>query len=132
MAQKVIMDSNFFFIPSQFRIDIFEAMMNLLNQKYEPILLSTTLQELQKMAEKGAPALRKQAQIALKLAEKCQLVNVERGNSETGDDVVLRMASQWKCAVATNDSALRRRLRDISIPVIYLRQKSRLELEGSL
>jgi len=129
---KVILDSNFLLVPSQFKLDIFEALTSLLNQSYEPILLSTTLHELQRMAHERAPKLQKQTQIALKLAEKCQLVNVERKTKETNDDVIVRVASHRKCAVATNDSALRRRLRDISIPVIYLRQKSRLELEGSI
>jgi len=132
VALKVILDSNFLLVPSQFKLDILEGLTSLLNQSYEPILLSTTLHELQRMADEGAPKLRKQTQIAMKLAEKCQLVNVERKEKETNDDVIVRVALQQKCAVATNDSALRRRLRDISIPVIYLRQKSQLELEGSI
>jgi len=129
---KVIVDSNFLFIPSQFKIDIFEGLMTLLNQRFEPVLLSTTHQELQKMAQKGSPKLRKQATIALKLAEKCRMVEVEKSQGETNDDVIFRVAAQWKCLVATNDRTLKQRLRDISIPVIYLRQKSRLELEGSI
>jgi len=132
VTPKVIFDSNFFFIPTQFKIDIFEEMAKLLNQKYEPLLLSTTQLELRGIAEKGTPKLRRQAQTALNLTRKCKLVNAERKEGETNDDVVVRMAMQLKCAVATNDAVLRRRLRDISIPVIYLRQKSRLELEGSL
>ena len=132
MPLKIILDSNFLLIPTQFKLDIFEAMTTLLNQRYDPIVLSTTQRELAKMAEKGAPKLRKQAKMALELAEKCQLAHVERKPEESNDDVIVRVAAQWKCPVATNDSELRRRLRDISIPVVYLRQKSRLELEGSL
>ena len=132
VTPKVIFDSNFFFIPTQFKMDIFEETLNLLNQKYEPLLLSTTMLELQGIAEKGTPKLRRQAQTALNLTKKCKLVKAERKEGETNDDVVVRMATQLKCAVATNDSALRRRLRNISVTVIYLRQKSRLELEGSL
>jgi rRNA-processing protein FCF1 len=129
---KVIFDSNFFFVPSQFRIDIFEDMMTLLNQKYEPVVLSTTLQELQRMAEEGSPKLRKQAVTALKLAEKCQVFDVERRRDETSDDVIVRIAAQWRSPVATNDRELRRRLRDLDVPVIFLRGKNRLELEGAL
>jgi len=84
------------------------------------------------MAEKGSPKLRRQATAALKLAEKCKVFNVEKKQEETNDDVILRVATQWKCPVATNDRTLKQRLRDISIPVIYMRQKSRLELEGSI
>lgn len=132
MTLKIILDANFLFVPLQFKIDIFEGMTNLLNRRFEPILLSTTHHELQKMAERGPPNLRKQAAMALKLGEKCRVVDVEKSQGETNDDVILRVATRWKCAVATNDRKLKQRLRDISIPVIYLRQKSRLELEGSI
>lgn len=129
---KVIIDSNFFFMPLQVKIDIFSEMMNLLNQKYEPVILSTTLKELHKIAEKGPPKLRKQAAIALKLAEKCQVFDVGKGREETNDDVVMRIAMQWRSPVATNDRELRRRLREQNLPVIFLRGENRLELEGAL
>ena len=127
---KVILDSNFLFIPSQFQVDIFEELSKLLNQRVDPIVLSPTHRELLKKARGGSPKIRKRASLALKLAEKCRLVEVEQGFDETPDDVIVRVATEWRCPVATNDRVLRRRLRDISVPVIYLRQKSRLEMEG--
>jgi len=127
---KVILDSNFLFIPAQFQVDIFEELSRLLNQRLDPIILSPTHMELQRKAKKGSPKIRKRASLALKLAEKCHLVDVEQGFEETPDDVIVRVSAEWKCPVATNDRMLRKRLRDISVPVIYLRQKSRLEMEG--
>lgn len=132
MALKVILDSNFLLIPSQFRIDIFEEMLSLLNQRYEATVLSSTLQELQTMGHKGPPKLRKQAQTALKLAQECQVVEVDKSNDETNDDVIIRIAAEWRSPVATNDRELKRKLRNQNIPVIFLRGKSRLELEGAL
>lgn len=132
MAIKVIFDSNFLFVPSQFQLDIFEEMLKLLNQRFEPIMLSTTHNELLTMTEKGSPSRRKQATLALKLAKKCRVVNAEKNRDETNDDVVLKVAAEWKSPVATNDRELRRKLRAQAIPVIYLRSKRRLELEGSL
>jgi len=129
---KLILDANFLFIPSKFRIDVFEELANLVNQRFEPILLSTTLQELQTMAEKGSPSIQKQASLALNLAQKCRQIQVERKNGETNDDVILRIAGEWNSPVATNDQELRKRLRARNIPVIFLRGKSRLELEGAL
>jgi hypothetical protein len=129
---KVIFDSNFFFIPLQVKVDIFSEMMNILNEKYEPIVLSTTLQELRKIAEKGTPKLRKQAAMALKLAEKCRVFDFKKSKDETNDDVVMRIAMQWRSPVATNDRELRRKLREQNIPVIFLRGENRLELEGAL
>ena len=127
---KVILDSNFLFIPSQFQVDIFEELSRLLSQRLDPVILSPTRTELLKKSEKGSPKMRKKASLALEFAEKCLLVDVEQGVEETPDDVIVRVAAEWKCPVATNDRMLRKRLRNISVPVIYLRQKSRLEMEG--
>jgi rRNA-processing protein FCF1 len=129
---KVILDSNFLFIPLQFRIDIFEEIRNLLNQNFELIVLSTTRRELQKMAEQGSPKLRKQAAMALKLTEKCHIIDVEKSLEETNDEVIVRVAALWRSPVATNDGELRRKLRSRDIPVVFLRGKSRLELDGVL
>jgi rRNA-processing protein FCF1 len=127
---KVILDSNFLFIPSQFPVDIFDELAKLLEQTFDPIILSTTNTELLKKAKRGSPKMRKRASLALKLAGKCHLVGVEQSFGETPDDVIVRVAAEWKCPVATNDRILKRRLRDINLPVIYLRQKSHLEMEG--
>ena len=132
MPIKLILDANFLFIPSKFRIDVFEELANLVNQRFEPILLSITFQELQTMAEKGSPSIQKQASLALNLAQKCRQIQVERKTGETNDDAILRIAVEWNSPVATNDQELRRRLRAKNIPVIFLRGKSRLELEGAL
>ncbi|UCC57772.1 MAG: hypothetical protein JSW14_05195 [Candidatus Bathyarchaeum sp.] len=129
---KVVLDSNFLFIPSQFHLDIFEELANLLNQRFEPILLSSTQKELQGLAESTSPKKRKQALLALKLAEKCRVIPVEKGSKETYDDVIVRVAAEWKSPVATNDRELRRRLRTLGLPVIFLRQKQRLMLEGAV
>jgi len=129
---RVILDSNFLFVPSQFHVDIFKELENLISQRLDPVLLSATRMELLKMAEKGSPKMRQQASLALKLAEKCHIVNVEQCFEETHDDMIVRVAKDWRCPVATNDRELRRRLRIISVPVIYLRQKSHLEVEGDI
>ncbi len=129
---KVILDSNFLFVPSQFHLDIFEELANLLNQRFEPILLSSTQKELQGLAESNSPKKRKQALLALKLAEKCRVIPVQKGLRETYDDVIARAATEWKSPVATNDRELRKRLKNLEIPVIFLRQKRRLMLEGAV
>ena len=128
----MILDSNFLFVPSQFSVDIFKELENLISQRLDPVLLSPTHMELLKIVEEGSPKMRQQASLALKLAEKCHMVNVEQCFRETHDDVIVRVAKDWRCPVATNDRELRKRLRIISVPVIYLRQKSHLEVEGDI
>jgi rRNA-processing protein FCF1 len=126
---KVVLDSNALFIPLEVKVDIFEALRILLNRNIEFVLLSSVKHELELLAAGDAPKLRRQATFALRLAERCRLVAVE-DYGETVDDVILRIAQNWGVPVFTNDRLLRKRLRDISVPVIYMRQKSRLDIDG--
>lgn len=127
---KIILDSNALFVPLQFKIDIFEELKTLLNRSFEPVLLQPIKAEIEKIAVEGTPKMRKAAAYALKLAEKCTLVKFSDELKSSPDDVIVKVAGEWKCPVFTNDRRLRRRLRDINVPVIYVRQKSRLEIDG--
>ncbi|MCW4016495.1 MAG: nucleotide-binding protein [Candidatus Bathyarchaeota archaeon] len=128
---KIILDANFFFVPSQFNLDIFEELANLLNRRFEPVLLSSTQKELEGLAH-SSPKVNKQALLALRFAEKCSFVSAEKVLTESYDDVIVRVASEWSCPVATNDKELRKRLREKGVPVIFLRQKRRLEMDGAV
>jgi hypothetical protein len=126
---KVILDSNALFVPLEFKIDIFEEIRQILKRNTEFILISPVKHELEILAAGETPKIRRQANFALQLAKKCKLVAVEVLGEKT-DDVIIRVAKNWNLPVFTNDRMLRRRLRDISVPVIYLRQKSRLDIDG--
>jgi rRNA-processing protein FCF1 len=127
---KVIIDSNFLFIPFQFSIDIFEELAKVLNRRFVPILLSPTCRELLTMAQKGSPKTRKQASFALELAKKCCKIQAEQSCKEIPDDVILRKAKEWLCPVATNDMDLRKRLRKEGLSTIFLRGKKQLSIDG--
>lgn len=127
---NVILDSSILFVPSQFGVDIFEELAKVINRRFEPIMLSPTYEELQRIAQSGSMKLRRQAALALKLAQKCHQVSVEKEARESHDDVIVRVASERAWCVATNDRDLRKRLRSISVPVVHMRQKSHLALDG--
>lgn len=127
---KIILDSNAFFVPLQFKIDIFEELKRLLNVNFELVLLSPILQELKKLANESSQKIRKQASYALKLAEKCKFVEINGEDTYPPDDLIVKIAKEWNSPVFTNDTRLRRRLRNINVPVIYVRQKSYLEING--
>ncbi len=128
---KIIMDSNVLFVPLQFKIDVFDGLRTLLGRNFEPILLSSIQREIRKLAEEGPPKMRKNASYALKLAEKCRLLETNDANA-VPDDAIVEAAMKLSCPVFTNDALLRKKLRNINVPVIYVRQKSRLEIEGRL
>jgi len=132
MTLKIIIDTNFFLIPSKFRLDIFEELDKSLGRRVEPILLSSAYFELQKLAMSDSVKLSKQARLGLRLARRCKIVDVERKAGESNDDLTLRVAVEWACPVATNDRELREKLRDSGVPVVFLRQRSQLEVEGSV
>ncbi|MDR2700401.1 MAG: DNA-binding protein [Nitrososphaerota archaeon] len=127
---KIIFDSNALFIPVELKIDIFEELRRLLNRNVECILIYPVKAELEMLANKKSYKLRRQANFALKLSEKCELVSVTVPDKLTTDDSIVKVAKDWNSPVFTNDGQLRKRLRDISLPVIYVRQKSRLEIDG--
>jgi hypothetical protein len=129
---KIILDSNALFVPLQLKIDIFEELKALLDTNFEPILLSPIKHELEKLAAEASPQTRRNAAYALKLAEKCKLVETNEKEQVSPDEVILKVAHDWNCPVFTNDRQLRKKLRDINVPVIYVRQKSRLEIDGRL
>jgi len=126
---KVILDSNALFVTLEFKMDIFEELGRILKRNLEYILLSPVKDELEMLASGNDPKTRRQADFALRLSQKCKVVTVE-GRGEATDDVIVRIAKKWEAPVFTNDRELRRRLRDISVPVIYLRQKCRLDIDG--
>ena len=128
----VILDTNALFVPLKFKIDIFEEMKKILNRNFELVLVSPTLEELERISTQGSLKMRKQAENALKLAEKCRVLKVAHEDGIPVDDLIVQVASNQKYAVFTNDRQLRNRLRDINVPVIYVRQKSRLEIDGRL
>ncbi len=129
---KVILDSNALFVPLELKIDIFEDIKRLLNRNVEFILLSTVKRELELLSAKDSPKIKRQASFALKLAEKCKYVPVENDDKLSTDDAIVKVAKSWNSPVFTNDRQLKKKLRDISIPVIYVRQKSRLDVDGMI
>jgi len=129
---KIILDSNALFTPLKFKIDLFEDLRKLLNRNFELVLLSSTRLELERKATHGSSSIRKNAALALKLAEKCNPLDFDQRTSASTDDIIVQAAAKYKYPVFTNDRHLRKRLRDINVPVIYVRQKSRLEIDGRL
>jgi rRNA-processing protein FCF1 len=127
---KIILDSNALFTPLELKIDIFEELRRLLNRNIEYIVIHPVKAELEMLANKSSHKLRQQANFALRLTEKCKIVPVTVSNNLTTDDTIVEIAKKWNSPVFTNDSQLRKRLRDISLPVVYVRQKSRLEIDG--
>ena len=129
---QVLLDSSFLFTPVNFEIDIYNELNKLIDRRFEPVILSATLRELQKLSRNKSTKLRKQVSVALKFAEQCRIQEASEERHESHDDLIVRIAHKMGYCVATNDKALRKRLRNLNVPVIFLRQKTKLTMTGSL
>lgn len=127
---SVILDSNFLFIPRQFGVDIFDELQKLLGTPCRCVVPSAVLRELQLLKEDAKPSFRKKIDFALTLAEACDVAEVDLKKGETVDEAIINLAKMLRTPVATNDAELRRRLRAEGIPVIYLRKRTHLEMDG--
>jgi rRNA-processing protein FCF1 len=126
----VLLDSNFLFIPIRFGVDIFEELERLLGRPPICLVPEPIIEELRKLRLNAKPSFKKKIDFALEIANGCKVLKGRPRTGETVDDFILRSAADNGWLVATNDSGLRRRLRDAGVPVIYLRQRAYLEVDG--
>ncbi|MEM2094970.1 MAG: hypothetical protein QXI32_06720 [Candidatus Bathyarchaeia archaeon] len=128
MAKKVILDSSFLIDVLRFHIDIFKELERCLLEEFEVIILAPTLKELALIRDSQNPKISKAASLALAVASTLPVEEVSTKPGEKVDDLILRVAADRGWAVATNDRALKKKLIDNNIPVIFVRQRSRLDI----
>ncbi len=129
MPVKVILDSNFLMIPFQFNLDVFQEIEYLLQKKVDFIVPSAVKSELTGISARGGEGA-PEASLALQLASRCRVVEVTLDSNETVDDAIVKSSQKLRAVVATTDIELKKRLRAINVPVVYLRDKSKLEVDG--
>ena len=129
MPVKVILDSNFLMIPFQFNLDVFQEIEFLLQKKVDFIVPSAVKSELTGLSTRGGEGAA-EASLALQLASRCRVVEVTLETNETVDDAIVKASQKLGAVVATNDIELKNRLKLLKVPVVYLRDKSKLEVDG--
>ena len=126
MAELILIaDTSFLMIPGMFGVDVIGELDRLLEQNYCLTVPKPVVEELKKLAAQGNPVERFAARLGIALAKRGKVVEV-KGHA---DEVILRIACE-NCVVGTTDAELRKRLRRMGFPVVYLRQKSHLALDG--
>jgi rRNA-processing protein FCF1 len=123
----VILDSSAIMMCFEFSINLENELNKILGKNIitipEPII-----NELQILSEKGKERKKKIAKPALNLAKKYKIIKLD--TDKKGDDAIIYFAQKYSGIVVTNDRELRKRLKDISIKVIYLRSKQHLVLDA--
>ncbi len=134
MPLIVVIDTNFIAVPAQFGIDIFAEAERILERNLEFIILSPALAELErKISSASSKIEERHFRIARELIDRCKIFDAsESTNTASVDDQILHYAKDVKGVLATNDRALRKKARKIGVPVLHLRGKKQLALDGSI
>ena len=121
----VVLDSSAALMPFEFSIDLEAELKRLLGAILIVVPLSVDA-ELRLMAAKASGEKKGRVMAALKLLDRFEKQGVE---GLTADDAVLMTALKRKGVAVTNDSELRRRLRAVGVPVVFLKGKQQLALD---
>ena len=123
---KVLLDTNFLMIPHTYKIDIFQEIERLIPGAHELITPSNVIEEIHKLRNsRGGDRIA--AQVALQLLEEKGVKKIQ--SQDKADEFMINYAVGDKphVVVCTNDKELRKRLRELNVPVIVMRGRSRLE-----
>lgn len=129
----VVFDTNFLLVPAQFGVDIIGELHRLLDVHFEMAVPDVVLEELDVIERKSRGKDLLAVRMAKKLAERFNVVKIGRYGEKPTDELILEFAGNRKnVIVCTNDRGLRKKLRERGIPVVYLRQRKILLLEGMI
>jgi rRNA-processing protein FCF1 len=67
----VILDSNFLFIPSRFRVDVFQELNRLLGRNVRCVVTTPIIDELRLLRTDAKPSFIKEVDFALGLVDRC-------------------------------------------------------------
>jgi len=129
---KVVVDTNFLLMMAQGVIAP-SSLNDAINASYELVTTDAVVKELETMS-KREDLLAREAGFALKLLERLG-VQVLRGKADSADESILTLAKELvqsgdRVVVATNDKNLRRSVRRLGVPTLYLREEGlRLEID---
>jgi rRNA-processing protein FCF1 len=127
MEKKVILDTNFLLIPGQFKVDIFTEIGRIMQEQYVLYIIDKSLKELNNIVITGKQNDRFAAKLALALAIQKNLKTLHSfGSKKSVDDIIVSKADK-DTIVATQDKALRERLKEKGAKIIGLRQQKYLE-----
>ncbi|MBI2937655.1 MAG: hypothetical protein HYY22_05560 [Thaumarchaeota archaeon] len=126
MAVDLLLDSSFLIFLVETPSGGFTEIEDKLG-KVEPIVLTSVIKELRRIADRAASKRAKAAARALDYAS--GLRRVPQTGSGSVDDQILLYAKSSGAAVATLDTELRRRLRAAGVVVVTL-SGNRLVVEG--
>ncbi|HYD02744.1 MAG TPA: hypothetical protein VEC16_00440 [Alphaproteobacteria bacterium] len=125
---RIVLDTNFLMIPSQFKVDIFSEIKRLITEPYELCVFDVSILELEKLAaSKKTEAMH--AKVALKLIKQKNLKRLPNSNNESYADNLILESVTNQDIVCTQDQALRRMLKHKHNGIRFIALKSKKYLD---
>ena len=122
---KVVLDTNALFYPFQFKIDLEEAIINLIGA-CDMLIPDVVVKELISLRNQG----NKFAGAALRYADRFGTIATASSIDTSTDDAILATAIEISGILVTSDRELIEKAKDSGVKVIFLRGRQKLELWG--
>ncbi len=129
---KIVLDTNFLTIPAEFGVDIFSEVKRVIERSVIFIVLQPVLTEIEyRLARPRNKAEERKFRIAMSMIDRCDVVSVHSSDMPV-DDVLIDYAHSNNAVIATCDKELKRKAKNEGIPVLYLRGRKYIALDGSV
>ena len=126
---KVLFDASFLMLSAELGKDLISLAEDAIGERIEPYILSDSLEELKSLTRRGRKRA-SLAKVALKLAEKMTPIKLDLEEDLEVDEKLLKVSRVGGFILATTDSELVRRAREIGVPILSVGRGLKIRLEG--
>lgn len=129
MPVRVCFDTSFLMLAAKFHLDVVSEVERLLQRRVEFIVLDIVVAELERLTSSRGRSGR-DARVALELVAERKMRRIGTVKQSSADKALIAASADSDLIVATADLSLRSAIRDADKPVIFFREKAKLELDG--
>lgn len=123
----IIFDTNFLFVTFSYDVDVIREIEKRFGENYNLFIFEGTISELEKIYERKDKSKKKNLPLVLKFLDIYNFKIISSDNSYVDKDMI-DIANE-NLIFATSDKNLKRKIRDKKGKIMYLRQKSYIEIE---
>ena len=124
--KKILLDTNFFLAPFQTGVNVMSELDRIMTEPFELMTISPVKTELEKIVRTAKGDDKICARLGAELARN---IKVEEARGQGDDAIMLYLRDRKNIIVATNDSNLRKTLKKEKIRTIFVKNKSKLDIE---
>ena len=125
----IYLDTSFLMLSAKFHTDVIEKAEKLLGRRVQFAVPAAVVTELRGLAQNlGVPG--RDARTALSLIQEKKIPCISSTRASDADTALFEASQLPNAVVATADLELRRKIRNAGKPVIFFREKAKLELDG--